>query len=230
VRDWEKFVRERLDLGSLDRTQRDEIAVEIAGHLEDLCEDSRTHGLCDPETLRSTRDQVPDWNRLSRRIQRARRKEGGMNDRTRQIWLPGLASLMAANLLLLALTRISLEPHVILSRSTCVFPGLELTLAYVPWLVAQPLVGAFGACLSHRAGGGRLARLAAGLFPSIVMLALWLVVIPASVFIERNTVALRHPLYVVMGGLVWVAPAAMGLLFGCFPFIAEPPRYLGQED
>jgi hypothetical protein len=218
VLDWQKFARERLDLGSLDCTQPDDITVEIAGHLEDLCDDRRADGLSEAEALRTARDQVPDWNRLSRRIRRARQK-GGMNDRTRQIWLPALASLTAANLLLMALSCASLQPRLVTERSTAWFPGLALMAGYVPWLVAQPLVGALGAWLSRRAGGGRALRLSAGLFPSIVMLACWGLFIPASAAVENDVWAMCHPAHLALGAFVCIAPPAMGLLFGSLPFL-----------
>jgi hypothetical protein len=222
VHDWRTFVRERLDLDPLDRAQQDEIAVEMAGHLDDLCEDRRTQGLCESEAVRSARDEVPDWSGLARRVRRAKRKKGRMNDRTKQIWLPGLASLTAGNLLLMAVSYASLQPRLVAERSTAWFPGLALMAGYLPWVAAQPLVGALGAWLSHRAGGGRAVRLCAGLFPSIVMLACWGLFIPASAAVEKDVWVMRHPVYLVLGAFVWIAPAAMGLLFGCLPFLQMP--------
>ncbi len=217
--DWKKIVRERLNLGSLDPARRDEIAAEIAGHLEDLYEDRRIGDRCESESLESALDQVPDWNRLSRRIRRAVRDERGMNHRTRQIWLPGLASLTAGNLLLMAVSYASLRPRIVIEHSAAWFPGLALMAGYLPWVAAQPLVGALGAWLSHRAGGGRAMRLCAGLFPSIVMLACWGLFIPASAAIEKDVWAMRHPAYLLLGAFMWIAPAAMGLVFGCLPFL-----------
>jgi hypothetical protein len=221
VRDWQKFARERLDLGSLERAQQDEIAVEMAGHLEDLCESYQSRGLGDSDAACRACDQVRSWGRLSRRIRRAMRKRG-INDRTRQLWLPGLASLTAGNLFLMAVSYASLQPRMVIERSTTWFPALALMVGYAPWLAAQPLVGALGAWLSQRAGGGRAMRLCAGLFPSIVMLACWGLFIPASAALERDVWATRHPGYLVLGALVWIVPAAMGLLFGCLPFLRLP--------
>ena len=87
-----------------------------------------------------------------------------MNRRTKSIWFPGLISISVASVFLMILQRTGVQPHIIWLRS-----GLALLL-YLPWLIAQPLLGAMGAYLSRRAGGERHARLAAGLFPSIAML------------------------------------------------------------
>lgn len=62
-------------------------------------------------------------------------------------------------------------------------------------------------------------RLCAGLFPSIVMLACWGLFIPASAAIEKDVWAMRHPAYLLLGAFMWIAPAAMGLVFGCLPFL-----------
>jgi hypothetical protein len=115
-------------------------------------------------------------------------------------------------------TRLSIEPGSVLARSRSLFPGLALIAVYLPWLGAQPFVGALGAWLSLRADGTRGMRLCAGLFPSIVMLACWGVIIPATAAVEHPPAA-YHPVLFVWGALVWVVPAAVALLFGSLPFL-----------
>jgi hypothetical protein len=220
VRDWQSFVRERLDLSALDAAQQNEITAEMASHLEDICEDRQAHGLCGSDAARIAGDEVPNWNRLSRLICRSKRAEPPMNDRTRQLWLPGFASLAGSNLLLMVLSCASLDVRMVQERSLTWFPSLDLVAAYAPWVAAQPLAGALAAWLSHRAGGSRPVKLCAALFPSIVMLACWGLVIPASAMFE-GVWAARHPAYMLLGAFVWVAPAAMGLLFGCLPFLSS---------
>jgi hypothetical protein len=219
VPDWKRLVHERMSGAEAALTLDDEVAAELAGHLEDCYEALRAQGACESEAIERATGEMGDSRRLARAIRRAKRPEGAMNDRTKQLWLPGLASLTAGNLLLMALSYASLHPRLVAERSTAWFPGLALMAAYLPWVAAQPLVGALGAWLSHRAGGGRAMRLCAGLFPSIVMLACWGIFIPASAAIERHAWAARHPIYFVLGALVWVAPAMMGLLFGSLPFL-----------
>jgi hypothetical protein len=199
--------------------QTSEVVAELATHLEDSYEALRQQGLGEAEAIERALGEFGDSCQLARAICRAKRPEAWINDRTKQLWLPGLASLAAANLLLMALTVTSLQPRLVFERSTAWFPGLALIAAYLPWVSSQPLFGALGAWLSHRAGGGRAARLCAGLFPSIVMFVCWALIIPLSAAGEKNAWATRHPAFLALGGLVWVAPAMAGLFLGSFPFL-----------
>jgi len=88
-----------------------------------------------------------------------------MNYRTKTLWLPGLISLAAAMIVFTISTRVGLQPQ-FLAR------GLSNAVVYLGWLLPLPFCGAIGAFLSRRAGGQRLARLAAGLFPAIAMVVL----------------------------------------------------------
>lgn len=222
------LVRERIgDVGGRP-AERDDVVSELAGHLEDSCEAMRAEGVGESEAMARALAEAADWLALASRIRNARRGPAAINDRTRQLWLPGLASLTAANLLLMGLAYRSLEPGPLSERSTAWFPGLALMAAYLPWLAAQPLVGALGAWLSERAGGGRAMRLCAGLFPSIVMLACWGIFIPASAALERNDWVLRHPFSIALGAIGWVAPAVTGLLLGALPFLRMPPAENGN--
>jgi len=216
--DWNLLVREQLK-GDVGLTQHDEIVAELAGDLEDRYDELRAEGAAESEAIEGALSEVTDWSALARRIRHAKRNPSAMNERTRQLWLPGLASLTAANLLLMLLSSMSLRPREVAELSSAWFPGLALMTAYLPCLVAQPFVSALGAWLSFRAGGGPANWIGAGLFPSIVMLACWCIFIPATAAIERNTRVIQRPIYVVLGGLVWVAPAMMGLLLGSLPFL-----------
>jgi hypothetical protein len=218
VRDWSARVLERLTAEQIPG-QTSEVVAELAAHLEDFYEDLRLQGLSEAEAIGRTLREFGDSRRLARAICRAKRRDARVNQRTKQLWLPGLASLAAANLLLMALTITSLEPRLLIERSTAWFPGLALAAAYLPWLSSQPLFGALGAWLSHRAGGCRAVRLCAALFPAIVMLVCWGLLIPVSVTVEKNVWAIGHPAFLALGALLWVAPAMMGLLLGSLPFL-----------
>ena len=218
--DWNALVRKQLS-AKLPTTHLDDVAAELANHLEDAYEEVRAQGICESEAIDRVLSGVTDWRRLGRQIGRAQRGRNAINERAKQLWLPALANLAAANLVLMILTRASLEPRVIASHSTSWFPGLALVGSYLPWLAAQPLAGGLGAHLSRRAGGKLLTRLVAALFSAIVMLGCWAFVIPVSTLFEKNAWALNHPIYLVFGGCVWVLPAGMGLFFGSLPFLAD---------
>jgi hypothetical protein len=216
VPEWDVIVREKLkDLG-LGVPQQEEIADELADHLEDIYEQFLEEGLCEPEALRLTIQEAADWRKLARNIRRARRKEDVMNNRTKTIWLPGLAALTAASVSLMLLERIvMLQPRLWWKDS-------GVLAIHASWWILLPLCGAAGAYLSRRGGGQRLARLAAGLFPAIVMLCVFCFVLPVSVLIERNAFVMQHPLYFLLALINWTVVPGLALLLGALPFLRTP--------
>ena len=148
--------------------------------------------------------------------------------RAKSFWLPGFVSLTAASLFLFAeeivlthdssfyFTDISLRPHHLVS-------GLPFWF-YLLWLLAQVLCGSLGAFLSRRGGGSRVARIAAGAFPAMVMFGLCAVVIPLSALSEHNSYVLSHPSGLALGVLIWSVAPAVALLLGAAPFLQEPMR------
>jgi hypothetical protein len=214
VRDWNRLVNERLAALDLSDGSKREVVAEIAAHLED----------CDANRLPNI-DKV-DWPDLVAQIQRAKSANSPLNERTRQLWLPSIASLLAANLLLMVLSLASQAPRSVSMHGAALFPGLATVGDYLPWLAAQPLVGALGAWLSRRAGGGPLTRLAAALFPSFVMLGCWGLFIPLSSILQKEAWTLQHPVYLAAGAFMWVIPGMMGLALGSFPFVVNNRRNL----
>ncbi len=214
MHEWSALVREHLGGLNLTAAQQEEIVAELAGHLEDLYEEGRAQGLCESEAIERALDEVADWRRLARKICRAKHEEGNVNNRTKYLWLPGLVSLTAASVFGMILTRVSLQPHIIWLRS-----GKTLMI-YPVWIVAQPLFGAIGAYLSRRGGGERLARLAAGLFPSIALLALICGTTLAHTIIHAprdlgsfDLVSFARAIF------FWVVLPAVALLLGALPFL-----------
>src|SRR5271163_4619217 len=162
MRDWSALVRERLPEAGLPAAQREEIVSELAGHLEDLYVEQCAQGMFDAEALNHALGQVTDWPKLARKIERAKRTEGIMNQRTRTFWLPAFITLTAWVLFEAILAQTSYGPKMILGH-----PNMMLVVGPI-WLAGQPFLGAIGAYASRRAGGTRFARLAAGLFPMII--------------------------------------------------------------
>lgn len=228
MRDWDAVIRERL-YGEAVPGWSNEVAAELADHLEDSYEELRTNGLCEPEAVARALGDVADWRGLARQIRKAKRSGHAINERTKQLLLPALVSLTGANAVLMVLTRISLDPRMIASLSNSWFPGFSLMASYMPWLTAQPLIGALGAHLSYRAGGSRVLRLTAALFPSIVMLGCWTFVITASALFERHAWVIDHLIYLAVGTFAWVIPAAMGLFFGSLPFLCFGHREMAPR-
>ena len=59
MRDWNALVRKLLSLAALSPEQRDETIAELASHLDDLCEDYRTHGLTRPKRSHARSTKSP---------------------------------------------------------------------------------------------------------------------------------------------------------------------------
>ena len=230
--DWEALVSARLGPLDGDERQRAEIIGELAGHLEDAYVERCARGLAESAAVQETLAQVADWEELARRIRLAKREEGIMNERTKSYWLPGLVCFTASMVLLMVL-QLSVPiqrpwypngcltpPQVGLTRSLCGLWDTQmhpytLAVAYVLWLLAQPIFGALGAYLSRRAGGVRRARVVAGVFPALMFLFALGVVGGIAVFVERDQFVLDHPLY--FGTLVfpWVIFPGLAMRPGC---------------
>ena len=83
--DWNALVRQQLSLAEFSPAQQDEIAAELASHLDDLYGERRKQGLSESEAVARALQEVPDWQGLAKTIQRAKREEGIMNDRTKRL-------------------------------------------------------------------------------------------------------------------------------------------------
>jgi hypothetical protein len=147
------------------------------------------------------------WRPLAQNIHRAKLKQEFMNQRTKQLCLPGLASLTAAMILLTILIQISMQPRY-LGRS-------PLYMVLLPWLALLPLCGAAGAYLSRRGGAHRGARLVAGLFPTIVLLVLGSILTITHLIVPAQP-RLWYGFLAVAFGIVL---PSVSLLLGTLPFL-----------
>jgi hypothetical protein len=92
---------------------------------------------------------------------------------------------------------------------------------YLPWLFALPLFGAAGAYSSRRVGGHNLACLGAALFPSVIMLCLFSLILPVALIVDQPFTSLRLVAYAV-SILNWVVLPGLALLLGAMPFLRIP--------
>jgi len=214
--DWKRIVSENMSALNLPSGAREEVITELAVHMEETYEHAHSRGLTETAALEATLQEINDWYVLAANITRAKSEDHLMNNRTRSLWLPGLASFAAASLFLLVLTQVSLQPRYLAQLNS----GLGRSF-YIGWLIAQVLFGALGAFLSRRAGGTRGARVIAATFPAIVMFGLWAIWIPVSAFVEHNAFVVQHPLYYARGFFPWVVLPGMALLLGAAPFLKE---------
>ncbi len=145
------------------------------------------------------------WSLLSTRTKRNINTR--VNTRTKTFWVPALVSLTAAMACLTISTLGGLEPRFIAR-------GWATYVVYISWLMSLPLCGAAGAYLSRRAGGERLALLAAALFPVVALTSLvgFLTVIGKFVYAKPQWV--YFSIAVLFGSIL----PGMALLLGAAPF------------
>ncbi|PYT63561.1 MAG: hypothetical protein DMG42_36110, partial [Acidobacteria bacterium] len=197
--DWQELLRQRLSGLALAAEERGDVHAELAAHLEESYEFLRTKGLPEQAAMQQTLAQVADWQDLRRRIQTARTKENSMNDRVKQLWLPGFVTFLLS-MSLLALNEIfGPKPFALMKVGQ-----LPMVLFYIPWLLSLPLVGALGAYLSHRAVGSQRAIFSSIVFPVLPFLASILLVLPVSLIFDRFIGHNPSPIGLVMALLGWV--------------------------
>src|SRR2546421_7719575 len=211
--DWRELVSKGLSGLKLGAGEKEEVHAELAAHLEETYKALRARGLPEQAAVQQTLAQVTDWQDLRRKIQIARTvKENLMNDRARQLWLPGILTFMLSTGTLALLQIFGPKPWVVALRGV-----LPVGLMYVPWLLSLPLVGAMGAFLSYRAGGSRRARFSLLVFPGIPFLASILLVLPVSLIFGRFIAHNIAPMSLVMALLGWVLLPGVALLAGGLP-------------
>jgi hypothetical protein len=128
-----------------------------------------------------------------------------MNNRTKTLWLPALVSLTGSMAWRLILQRSFPQSQPLLNHA-----GLPLTYQLL-WLTALPLFGAASAYLSRRAGGDRSTGLTAALFPSIVMIPLWV-----ALATRMSHPSPRQWFGLLSGVLNWIVVPGIALSLGAW--------------
>jgi len=133
-----------------------------------------------------------------------------MNNRTKTLWLPALASLTGSMAWRFILQRSFPQSQPLLNHA-----GLPLTYQFL-WLAALPLFGAASAHLSRRAGGDRSTGLMAALFPAIVMIPLWM-----ALATRMSHPSPRQWFGLFCGVLNWIVLPGGALLLGALPLLKD---------
>ena len=211
--DWSRLISERMGVLALSGAVRDEVVAELATHLEELYQACRARGASESQAIEIALSQATDWQELGREISDIKDEEAGMNDRSKQLWLPGLVTLTASMVWLMMLQRVNWN------LGSSWFHESPPLMAYLMWLITQPVFGAAGAYLSRRNGGTLIARLAAGIFPSIALLGLLIFITFTGFFVERNPFLWKHPAFFALVVFPWAILPAISLLIGVVPFV-----------
>jgi len=208
--DFERLVADRLAHLELTPAQQREVVAEISAHLEEFYRARMAAGSANPEG--ETLAQVADWNRLRRRIRRA--KEDRMRF-ARAVVLPGLAALALAWITFKVSVLYLVQPFAcqpdIISQSGNAVDGLctivsANTPMYFAWLATLPWAGALGAAFARRAGARPTERLSAALFPAMALAieVTWVGLIAGFFW--------RIPIY-------WVFVPGVSCALGALPFL-----------
>ncbi len=196
--DWRELVSKGLSGLKLGAGEKEEVHAELAAHLEETYKALRARGLPEQAAIQQTLAQVADWQDLRRKIQIARTvKENIMNDRVRQLWLPGLLT-FALSMGLLELVQKSGPRPMALDLDK----GTPMVMFYTSWLLTLPLAGAIGALLSKRAGGSPRILAISSVFPVLPFGVVFLIAIPAGLLMSHT---LAHHI---------VATAFLTMMFG----------------
>jgi len=205
--DWRAYVREHL--GSLHETQvqQEEVASELAGHMEEYYEALRVRGLGDEEAFAQTCARAGKWEELRRGIISAK-QEGSMADRVRQFWVPSLVTLACSWGALAILIWAEVRP-------LTTHPGKPgSVILYVPWLFCLPLIGALGGYLSRRAQGSVWRIYVAGLFPALAVVPVFLLTFPFAFVADPQVAPDFRFTALVATTISWVILPGIALCLG----------------
>lgn len=217
MRDWSVVVQRHLASVRVDAARRREIGAELAAHLEDACEAALRSGYTEAEAMARAMTLVPDWNALTVAVQRAADEESIMTRQARTVLLPGTTILLTAALglgLIVAST-----PAGRWADPRWYVHALAAGLVLAFYL----LLGAIGAAWSRRVGGSPGQRLAAGVFPLLLHLAVAGLAVGGDMLYAASNGAGGRLLginVVRMTVILLIAPGA-ALLLGGFPFARD---------
>src|SRR5580658_6020084 len=174
MRDWQAYARDQLGWPRLRPGEEDDVAVELAAHLEDFYADLRIQGIPDEEAFAQTCARAGNWQQLRKEIVDATQEES-MHDRIKQIWLPALATFISSYLVLVLLERARIRPPFERSAEP------HGAVYFLPWLLLLPLIGAASAYLSRRAHGRGWRVYLGASFPVLVLAVLLLILFSSIV-------------------------------------------------
>ena len=177
MRDWQRYVRANLCSLRVNSTEFEEVAQELAAHLEETYERLRLSGLPEGQADLQTRAQAGNWKELNTQLNSAK-QEGTMNARVKRIWIPSLLTLLTCWTILALLIWAGAQP-LIWNRAEP-----RSAILYLPWLLLLPLIGAMGGYLSRREDGAGYQVYVAGTFPALAIAAILAVTFPFAFFVD----------------------------------------------
>jgi hypothetical protein len=219
--EWRDYVGQQLRAKPGPKNEEYQVLEELAGHLEEYYHALRAQGIAEAQAVHQAKKRVGDWEQLRAEIWLAKR-EGTMSDRVRQFWVPGLVTLLLANVALTAIERWHVEP-------LRVGVGKYWMLCvYVPWLLILPMVGALGGYLARRAQGRGWRVYLAAAFPALVIGGLFLLILPLALVFDREVSSHFQWSGILAGLTSWVVLPGLALAAGvAFEGLRPVPRTNG---
>jgi hypothetical protein len=201
----------------VDERRRREISAELAAHLEDAYDGALRSGCTEQEAIACAMEHVPDWGTLTLAVERSANEEAIMTRQAITVLLPGTTILLAAA------TGMSLVVYATPADrwldTRWQVNALPAGLALLFYL----LLGAIGAAWSRHVGGSPGERLAAGVFPLVLHVAV------AGLYSLSRGVSGRHlDINVVNMILVLLVAPGAALLLGVLPFARRTARLDAQ--
>jgi len=210
--DWRQRVRKHLEACDLPSATREDVINELAAHLEEIYDTARSRGLTENASVEVALQEVADWHVLAKEISRAKAEENRMNQRTRTLWIPAMANVIAAPGLLMILQKLAVQPRVL-------WIGDMAMVLYLPWLIALPIFGAFGASLAKRVQARPLSRLIVALSPALAVLGAFAFVLPFGLIVDHLRLSTFPFAYFGLTIFNWVLLPGFALLLGTLPFL-----------
>ena len=167
MRDWSALVHRHLASVRVDERRRREISAELAAHLEDAYDAALRSGCTEAEAIARAMEHVPDWSSLAVAVERSADEDSTMTRQAITVLVPGTTIMLAAATGMLAFVVYSTPADRWLDPRWQVH-ALAAGLAFLFYLV----LGAIGAAWSRHVGGSPGERLAAGVFPLVLHVAM----------------------------------------------------------
>jgi len=216
MRDWRAFVKEHLASLPKARALDEDVVRELAGHLEERFEAFLAQGLMEAEANRRTCAEVGEWIELRDGILSAK-KEGSVQNRVMQLWIPGLVTFVGSAGLLAIFEYEGVRPLVFHStgQSPMSHPyDSSAIVLNVPWLVSLLVIGALGAFLSRRARATGLAMHISSVFPALIMAVVMVLVFAGGLFLDWSVSQQVKTLGLLAAGFNMVIMPGVALLAG----------------
>ncbi len=224
VLDWSAIVHRHLASVRVDDRRRREIGAELAAHLEDAYVAAVRGGCTEAEAVACAMERVPDWSALAVAVERSADEDSIMTRQAITVLLPGTTMLLAAATGM-SLVVSSTPPDRWLDPRWQVH-ALAAGLTFLFYL----LLGAIGAAWSRHVGGSPGERLAAGVFPLVLHVAMAGPAAGADMLyaLSRGGAGLHLDINMINMILVMLVVPGAALLLGVLPFARRSAR-LGAQ-